>query len=312
MLSRVAERVFWLARYLERVENTARLVNVHTSLLMDMPEHMEVNWFTPVTIFDAEALYFDLHGSVDEQSVMYFLLVETDYSSSLINTLIALRENARTTVDVLPEDLWEQVNELYLLVKGEISSVGNRHRRQALLIKVMEKCQCIWGMISNHMSRNYAYDFLQAGKHIERADMTSRFIDMTSLLVSDKRSEAMRKYDAVLWTHILKALSASQMYIQTQSSSVNVDSVIGFLVQDKRFPRSLYFSLKAIGTYLQRLPEHDDAIALQKQIAKEIQSYTTEAVPAVLLHTKMDDLQMQISALNEKIGQSWFYKAYAK
>lgn len=273
MLSRVAERVYWLARYLERVENTARLVNVHSSLLMDLPEQMEINWFTPVTIFDAEQLYFSLHDKIEEYTVIHFLLAEANYSSSLLNSLLALRENARTTIDVLPEVLWEQVNELYLLVKGEVSSIGNRHRRQVLLTTIMEKCQCIWGMISNHMSRNNAHDFLQAGKHLERADMTSRILELTSLLVSDSRSELLRKYEGILWTNLLKALSASQMYIQTQSPSVNVDSVLSFLINDKDFPRSLTFSLNSIAEYLTRLPDHSSVITMQRDIAAGLTNY---------------------------------------
>ncbi|HEC72821.1 MAG TPA: alpha-E domain-containing protein, partial [Methylophaga aminisulfidivorans] len=153
MLSRVAERIYWMARYLERVENTARLINVHTALLMDLPEHIELDWFTLITILDAEKLYAEKHDSDTEHNIMHFMLADTDYGSSLINSVAAVRENARTSLDVLPEEVWEQVNELNLLVKSELSSIGNRRRRQKLLLTIMESCQCIWGMISNHMSR---------------------------------------------------------------------------------------------------------------------------------------------------------------
>jgi uncharacterized alpha-E superfamily protein len=311
MLSRVAERVFWLGRYLERVENTARIVNVHTALLMDLPEQMEINWFTPVTIFDAQDLYFELHQQVDEYSVMQFLLAEQSYSSSLVNSLASLRENARTTIDVLPDVLWEQINELYLLVKDELSSVGNRRRRQHLLLTIIEKCQCIWGMISNYMSRNHAHDFLQMGKHLERADMTSRILEMTSLLVSDSRSDLLRKYEGILWTNLLKALSASQMYIQTQSPSIDVDSVLSFLISDKDFPRSLLFSIEMVGSYLNRLPDPNSLLTAQTKVVAQLEELTEQQTPAANVYMKMDDLQVSLNDLSNRIGKTWFYPDYS-
>jgi uncharacterized alpha-E superfamily protein len=311
MLSRVAERVFWLGRYLERVESTARLVNVHTALLMDLPDQMEINWFTPVTIFDAESLYFELHDEVDEYTVMHFLLAEESFASSLMNSLSGVRENARTTIDVLPDILWEQVNELYLLVKDELSSIGNRRRRQQLLITIIEKCQCIWGMISNYMSRNHAHDFVQTGKHLERADMSSRILEMTSLLVSESRSELLRKYEGILWTNLLTALSARQMYIQAQSSVINVDTVLNFLINDCDFPRSLSFSVESIGHYLRRLPHFNSAILIQKEVVSQLQYMTEHALPAATIYTKMDDIQASLNKLTSEIGQSWFYPDYS-
>jgi uncharacterized alpha-E superfamily protein len=306
MLSRVAERVYWLARYLERVENTARLMNVHTALLMDLPEQMEINWFTPVTLFDAEQLYFDLNDDTDEYSIATFLLAETRFPASLINSLSAVRENSRTTIDVLPDVLWEQVNELYLMTKSEMSSVGNRHRRQQLLLRIIEKCQAIWGMVANHMSRNHAYYFMQVGKHLERADMTSRILELASLLVSDTRSELLRKYEGIVWTNLLTALSARQMYIQAQSPAINVDYVLAFLINDLSFPRSLAFSVNSIGSYLKKLPDNNATQSLQSLLADQLVN-VNDVIPAETIHTKMDELQVSLSHLNMQIGKSWFY-----
>ena len=306
MLSRVAERVYWLARYLERVEKTARLMNVHTALLMDLPEQMEINWFTPVSLFDAEQLYFELNDDVDEYSVANFLLAETKFPASLMNSLTALRENSRTTIDVLPDVLWEQINELYLMVKSEMSSVGNRRRRQQLLLQIIEKCQSISGMVANHMSRNHAYYFMQVGKHLERADMTSRILELASLLVSESRSEMLRKYEGIVWTNLLTALSARQMYIQAQSPAINVDSVLAFLVNDLDFPRSLAFSINSIGTYLERLPAHEPTKQSQQVIVEQLTGFD-EVIPAATIHTHMDELQVNLNTLNVQIGNSWFY-----
>lgn len=311
MLSRVAERVYWLARYLERVENTARLINVHTTLLLDLPEHMEVNWFTLVTIFDGEALYHQKHVAIEESNIMHFLMADNDFGSSLINSLTSLRENARTSLDTLPEDTWEQVNELYLLVKEELSSVSNRRRRQKLLLTIMERCQSIWGIISNHMSRNHAYSFIQMGKHLERADMTSRILEMTSLLVADNRSESLRQFEGLLWTNLLRALSAQQMYTQAKSPTVEASEVLSFLISDSAFPRSLRFSIKAVGYYLEYLPRPEKLIEMQQLLLHLLPGYDPALTRELTIHKKMDQLQSELAELNSQICSNWFYPVYS-
>jgi uncharacterized alpha-E superfamily protein len=311
MLSRVGERIFWLARYLERVENTARLVNVHTALLMDLPEHREINWFSLITIYDSSEAYFERYDWVNEYDVMHFLMADTSYSGSLVNAVFSLRENARTTLDVLPESLWEQINELHLLVKEELSSIGNRRRRQKLLLTITERCLCIWGIIANHMSRNSAYDFLLVGKHLERADMTSRILEMTSMLVADSQSDSNKQYESLLWATLLRALSAQQMYIQENSSSIKADKVLNFLITDQRFPRSLCFSITALGKYLNYLPRAEATLERQATILSSLKQYDVQKYPAASIRVFMDELQLSLSDLTDDIVSKWFYPDYS-
>jgi uncharacterized alpha-E superfamily protein len=311
MLSRVGERIFWLARYLERVENTARLVNVHTALLMDLPEHREINWFSLITIFDGGQAYFERYDWVNEYDVMHFLLADTNYSGSLVNALLSLRENARTSLDVLPESLWEQINELHLLVKGELSSIGNRRRRQKLLLTITERCLCIWGIIANHMSRNSAYDFLLVGKHLERADMTSRILEMTSMLVADSQNDSSKQYESLLWATLLRALSAQQMYIQEHSSSIKAETVLKFLITDPCFPRSLNFSINALGKYLNYLPRAEAILEQQAAILETLQQYDAQQYPAESIRLLMDDLQVGLNDLTSELVKNWFYPDYS-
>lgn len=311
MLSRVGERIFWFARYLERVENTARLINVHTSLLMDLPVHRDINWYTLVTIFDAKNDYFDRYDRVNEYDIMHLLLTDTSYSGSLVNSLLALRENARTSLDILPETLWEQVNELHLMVKGEMLSIGNRRRRQNLLLLIAERCLGIWGIIANHMSRNYAYDFLLVGKYLERADMTSRILEMTSILVEDKDSEISKQYEGILWGTLLRALSAQQMYIQHNSSTLKAHKVLTFLITDTSFPRSLSFALKALGNYLHYLPRAEEVLSLQETLLSKLLAYQAEEASLAMTHIHMDELQISLGDINQAIAKNWFYPDHA-
>ncbi len=307
MLSRVGERVYWMARYLERVENTARLINVHTALLMDLPKQEEINWFTLIKIFDGSHDYQQQFDTINETNIMHFLVADKTNPTSLVSAVAQVRENTRTSLDVLPEETWEQINELHILVQSSLSAIGNRRRRQKMLLQTMEQCQCINGIINNHMSRNYAYDFTQIGKHIERADMTSRILEMTSLLLSDTRSEKIRKHEGILWAHVLQALSAQQMYLQQKRTSVTADKVLRFLVKDKSFPRSLSFSLRSIAHYLNYLPEPEKPIALQQHILQRLLSFDPALIPATNAHSLMDSLQMRLAELHQAISINWFH-----
>lgn len=307
MLSRVAERVYWLARYLERVENTARLINVHTGLLLDLPHEVEVDWFTLISLFDADAFYHTEFETINENNVMSFLIADLNHPISLIHSLSALRENARTSLDILPEETWEQVNELYLLVKHELPAISNRRRRQNLLLTVMERCQTVWGILANHMSRNHAYYFLQTAKHLERADMTSRILEMASLILAENRSASVRAFDGILWANLLRALSAQQMYTYSYNSTVTADQVLHFLIWDTAFPRSLFFSLSAMGRYLSPLPKSEQLLFQQQQIMADFFMNDSIDIPAEQLHLRMDSLQMYLAELDMAIGQRWFY-----
>src|SRR5690606_1659640 len=126
MLSRVAERLYWTSRYLERVENTARLMGVYTNLLLDMPSGVNIGWYNLVTLNNAEAWFENRYKVKDERNVMRFLLSDPDYPGSMMSSLQGVRENIRTTRDVVPAESWEYINELTLYVQDNLNMGINR------------------------------------------------------------------------------------------------------------------------------------------------------------------------------------------
>ncbi len=307
MLSRVAERIYWMARYLERAENTARLISVHTLLLMDMPEKMEIDWFTPVKIFNAESLFNQTHATVDEANVMQFLMADRNNPSSLLSSFANVRENVRTSLDLLPDEIWEQVNQTYMQLQAAVPLWDSRHHRQVVLREVMASCQRIRGVLDSNLSRGYAFDFTQIGKHIERADMTSRTLEMTSLLLSDARSDALRRYEGILWTSLLSALGARQMYLRHKSPRISGRDVLDFLCKDKEFPRSLLYSLLDVDYYLSRLPEPDVVRAISFRMMEQFAAQEVAAIPVDQIHVFMDKLQADLTVLHSEIAHTWFY-----
>jgi len=312
MLSRSAERLYWLARYLERTENIARLVSVHMNLLMDLPNGVEMGWLQLVRINGSEQEFYEKYKAANERNVTRFLLIDKSNLGSLFSSLSAARENIRTSRDLLPDEAWEQVNEMYLFVKKHMDSVNNRSTRVALLNEILKGCQRFTGLLSGYMSHNNPYRFIRLGKNIERADMTSRILDLASLLLAESRSDEMRQYETILWVNILKSLNAQLMYRQHVRSSINGDDVLNFLLLNTNLPRSVGCCIAEIADCINGLPNND---ALPEEIVKleaYVQDIDTRHTTQGQLRGILDNLQNRLGELHDRIANNWFMQVVAE
>lgn len=314
MLSRSAERLYWLARYLERTENIARLVSVHMNLLMDLPNGVEMGWLQLVRINALEQQFYEKYKIANERNITRFLLIDKSHTGSLFSSLSAARENIRTSRDLLPDEAWEQVNEMYLFVKNfnHTDSVYNRSNRVLLLNEILKGCQRFTGLLSGYMSHNNPYRFIRLGKNIERADMTSRILDLASLLLAESRSDEMRQYETILWVNILKSLNAQLMYRQHVRSSVNGDDVLNFLLLNTNLPRSVSCCIAEIDSCINALPNSD---ALPEELAKlqaYVQAIDTQQTSQAQLREILDDLQNKLGELHDRISNNWFMQVVAE
>jgi uncharacterized alpha-E superfamily protein len=300
-----------MARYLERAEKTARLISVHTTLLMDLPGRMEINWYTLIRLFNAESLFRQHYDWGTETNIMQFLIADRNNPASLASSLANVRENVRTSLDVLPEEIWEQANQIHMLMNESLPRIAQRHNRQGFLREVMKHCQCIRGALDSHMSRDHSFDFMQIGRHLERADMTSRILEMTSLLLSEERSEMLRKYEGILWTTLLQALNARQMYLQHIHPRVNGLRVMNFLLTDKVFPGSVGYSLSAMGRRMRYLPDPESPMTMAQSIFDHLEAQDLSSIPADQVHTLMDYFQVELGGLHGEIAKTWFYPDHA-
>ncbi|POZ53130.1 alpha-E domain-containing protein [Methylovulum psychrotolerans] len=306
MLSRSAERLYWLARYMERTENTAKLVSVYMNLLMDLPKGVEMGWQQLLRINGSEKEFYEKYKSANERNVIRFMLADDSYSSSLFASLSAARENIRTTRELLPDEAWEQVNEMYLCSKSELEIVANRRSRVLFLKKIIEGCQRFSGLLSGYMSHNHPYRFIRLGRNLERADMTSRILDLASLLLADSRSDELRQYETILWMNILTALNALLMYRQHVRSRVKGDDVLNYLLLDKNLPRSVARCLVEISESIAQLPNSDALPQRVVEMENYVQAIDTREATQLQLRAILDDLQNKLGGLHGNIADNWF------
>lgn len=308
MLSRSAERLYWLARYLERTENTAKLVSVHMNLLMDLPNGVEMGWQQLIRITGSEQQFHETNKLINERNVARFLLTDHQHSGSLFSSLTAARENIRTTRELLPDEAWEQVNEMYLYAKNHLDVVANRSARLAFLNEILKGCQRFTGLLSGYMSHHHPYRFIRLGRNLERADMTSRILDLASLLLSESRSEELRLYETILWKNILTTLNALLMYRQHVRSRIKDDDVLNFLLLDKTLPRSISCCLVEIADCLEQLPNHNGLPEKLAELEAYVQAIDIHQTTQLQLRETLDELQNKLGELHRQIAVNWFLK----
>jgi uncharacterized alpha-E superfamily protein len=308
MLSCSAERLYWLARYLERTENIARLVSVHMNLLMDLPRGVEMGWQQLIRINASEQEFYERNKIINERNVTRFLLVDSSYPGSLFSSLSAARENIRTSRDLLPDEAWEQVNEMYLYSKINLDAIASRRSRVIFLNTILKGCQRFTGLLSGYMSHNNPYQFIRLGRNLERADMTTRILDLASLLLADSRSDEMRQYETILWMNILKSLNALLMYRQNVRSRINGDDVLNFLLLDTNLPRSVVCCIVEMSECINKLPNHEALPESLIELKTYIQAIDTREATQWQLRGILDELQNKLGKLHNLIADNWFLK----
>lgn len=308
MLSRVAENLYWMARYIERAEDTARLVSVNSHLLLDLPHQTALGWSTLIDITGSDELFDERFDQRNEKNVLHFLCAERDNPGSILASLAGARENLRTTRDVVSREIWEQVNELYLEVRDQQESGLTPRRRDNFLKRVIRGCQTITGLIEGTLSYTSARCFIELGRNLERADMTTRILDVRSGNLLPKDPEELRPFENLQWMSVLKSLTGYQMYRQQVRLRVRGPDVLRFLLQNQHFPRAVARSLEALSWELQSLPRHDRALAAAALVRADVLEADMKALARSPddLHAFVDELQIGFNNLHDAIATTYF------
>ena len=309
MLSRVANSIYWLNRYIERADNVARFisVNVHLSLDLDMSES-GAQWQPLVVTSGDETDFTKRYGKPTEKSVLRFLTFDEKNPNSILSCICCARENARTVREAIPSDMWEKINALYHFVQ--------RHSRKQRITNLQEFYQHI--RMSNHMfsgfhedamSREEGWHFARLGKMIERADKTARFIDVKYFTLLPTPEYVDSPTDAVQWGAVLKSVNAFEMY-RKKFHRLNYRDVAHFLMFDPAFPRSIMHcvqtaqrSLEAIcGAISLSSPAQAEMTKLEKMLA----STNIESILKNGLHEFIDIFQFNLNVVDQAVYTSFF------
>ena len=304
MLSRVAEKMYWFGRYVERIENTARLISVNTNLVLDLSK-VKFIWGHLINIIGYEDRFHARFSIEDEKNVIKFLL--DDESCSIMSSVRMARENARTAREIMPNEAWEKINKLYLYLDKNLEKGIKRDGRHQLLQDITEICQELTGYLAGCMSLNEAYNFMKIGADLERADMTTRILDVRCLNLLNPEHPEIREYETILWMNVLQSLTAYQMSRQHVDDRINGEDDAEFLLKDDKFPRAVAHCLSDVSESFKLLPNFKDPLRSVTRTQRRIKrSNVNELLTNADLHEFIDLIQADLANIHGQLTKAWF------
>ena len=313
MLSRVADSIYWMNRYIERADNYARFVGVNFNLALDLPPNVSEQW-EPLLIATADNyLFYQYYDQPTRENVIDFMTFDKRNPNSIYNCLCFARENARTVRETISKEMWEHLNELYLWVRDATPSIEfNLNRMQEFYTHVKNGSQLFYGVIDATSTRNEAWHFGRVGRLLERADKTSRFLDVKYFTLMSDSDLTGSTLELVMWTAVLKSVSAYNMYRQ-QHQILTPTHIVEFLILDKLFPRSMAHCIRQAELSLYEIsgtpPANGFSNLAEKtasRLRSEIEFTEIDDIFQTGLHQYLDQFQIRITGTGKSIFETYF------
>ncbi len=305
-LSRTAERIYWLGRYLERAESTARLINVNGNLLIDLPRGQTLGWQPLLQIMSSQENFASHYDEASERNVVRHLTSDARNPGSLISSILMARENARTIREIMPRVSFEYINQLHMYTRQELTPNIGRARRAQTLEGVTQRIQQFDGFLAGAMLRDNNWDFLSLGKHLERADMTTRIIEVRALSPLEDESH-LEPYRQLQWRSILRSLHAMQNYNIFVQEPIQQPLVLEFLFRNTDLPRSFAYCLETLRTSLRRLPRQDKPLKACNRIIRFLNRTRVADLDGEDLRAFIIECQQAMAELHVTLSSTYFY-----
>lgn len=310
MLSRVADSIYWLNRYIERAENVARFVDVNLNLMLDLPTGTLQQWEPLVLTTGDLNIYQERYGQVTAENVIKFLTFDTSYGNSIISCLQVARENARSIREIISSEMWEEVNGFYLMVK-EAAQRKPQATLPSFFTQVKLSSHRFAGVMDATMTHNEGWYFGQMGRLQERADKTARILDVKYFYLLPSAQWVGTPLDQIQWISLLRSVSAYEMYRKCQRR-ITPTNVAEFLILNREFPRSIHFCLRAVDRCLHQITGtpigtwSNSAERALGRLCSELGYLTIDDLIETGLHEFLDKIQSRINQVGVKIGETFF------
>lgn len=317
MLSRVADSLYWMSRYIERAENIARLLDVNLQLLLDFEQmddaKLKEHWEPVIRAAGEEELFYKLYERADSQSVTDFLTFNKSNPSSVISCMFSARENARMIRDQISTEMWQSLNQAYLFLKSNNAKLVWEQGAYDFYKQIQDYSHLFQGMADSTFSHTEGFYFMQVGKYLERADKTSRILDIKYHILLPSVEEVGGAVDAVQWGAILKSCSAFEAYHSLYVSSVDPMKVSDFLIFNENFPRSILFSVRHLDTNLHRISGCNPGFysnEVERISGRLVSDLTFENIEDVFnfgLHEYLEKLQNRFVEIGKAVFDNYMF-----
>ena len=312
MLSRVADSLFWLGRYIERAENYARFIDVNFRLTQDLPPDVKEQWEPLITATGDHEVYLAHNKNFTRDKAIFFLGFDRRNVNSIISSVDHARENARTVRENLSREGWEVMNELYLYMKKlESKKIWKKEDPTKEFRQIKMQVQLLNGINYDTSPRDEAWFFTRMGQLLERADKTSRILDVKYHFLLPSIADVGSPLDFVQWTSLLKSVSAFNYY-QRKYGKIVPASVVEYLVLDRHFPRSILYSLMKAEACLREISQSKErGFSNQPEkhfgnLRADLEFSDVDDVFKVGLHEYLDNLQGKLNEISQAIHEKYF------
>ena len=319
MLSRTADHLFWMSRYTERAENTARMldVNYQTSLLPQSQAVALVGWQGLISISELLPAYTELHGDIAPREVMDFMVKDESNPSSIVSCLSAARENARAVRGTLTTEVWETLNTTWLDVKRMIKADEFERDPSQFFEWVKFRSHLSRGVTVGTMLMDEALYFMRLGTFLERADNTARLVDVKFHAVQSDffgaASEKDQEYDFYHWSAILRSVSGFEVYRKVYRDVIKPERVAELLILRADMPRSLHASLNAVVTNLALVANDPNSETHRRagKLAAELKYGRIDEILSTGLHAFLTQFLDRVNELGAHISRDFLVPATA-
>jgi uncharacterized alpha-E superfamily protein len=306
MLSRVADSMYWMSRYIERAENVARFVDVNLTLMLDLPTGSAQQWQPLVDITGDTQQFVERYGAANERNVIRFLTFDSENVNSIVSCLRAARENARSVREVISSEMWEQLNESYLMVIDAARHGGDLADPQELFASVKLASHLFAGVTDAT-----GWHFCQLGRMLERADKTSRIVDVKYFLLLPAIDDVGTTVDDMQWAAVLRSASALEMY-HKRHGRISPTRIVEFLLLDREFPRAIHYCLMAARQSVHAISGTPSGMfrnsveQLLGALCSELAYAQIDELILAGLHEYLDELQTRMNRVGTGIHDTFF------
>ncbi len=311
MLSRVANSIYWMARYIERAENIARFIDVNLHLMLDSPVESKGQWEPLVIVSGDHESFKDKYGKPSRDNVVNFLTFDRDNPNSIISSVISARENARTVREIISSQMWEQINKFYiLLLEAEKSGVAI-DTPYDFYNQIKLESHLFIGITDTTMSHGEAWHFDRLGRLLERADKTSRILDVKYFMLLPRVEDVGTPIDNIGWAALLNSASAFEMY-RKKYRTITPTDVARFLILDTIFPRSMRYCLHKAQVSLHEITGTVIGTFTNKaerrlgRLRSELDYANIDEIISQGLHEYLNGFQTKLNGVGDAIFDTFF------
>ena len=309
LLARYADAIFWMARYMERAEDLARILDVNETFSRDSSGIQD--WSHVLALYGEEKEFKEEHGEITPQNVIHYFMLDRENPGSIRSCIVAARENARSLRPLISTEMWTQLNTLYRQFGTLTEANISEHRLAGLCSWIKLGCQTYHGVTEGTFFRDSGWYFYLIGKNLERADQMTRLIDVKYHLLLPRTADVGSPIDVSQWMAVLRSAAGYHAFRRIHPRGMSAAQVSGFLLLNGQFPRSTRSSLDAVATALGRLASMGveapmETIQPLEDLRSDLDRQTIKQIIDFGLHEYLDGVQLSLIKLADELGRSFF------